>query len=151
MNVWPVWERLCLVETLSFHARPRSDTNSGWEGTGEGEVTVDRPHPLTAIFHERGTWKPSGGREMPFRNVYRWTADPEGTLIRLEHLRFGARRPVPLFDLIPVDDDVMESSEPHACAEDRYSARLLHDQEVIRLNWTIRGPRKDESLDYTYR
>jgi len=102
------------------------------------------------IFHERGTWTPEGGRQMPFRNVFRWTAAPEGDRIRLEHLRFGAGSPVYLFDLVRVGGAVLEAAEPHACSEDRYAARLTLDEGAIRLNWTITGPKKDKDITYLY-
>jgi hypothetical protein len=151
MDVWEVWHRSGRVRELQFEARPLSATNSGWSGTGDGTVEVEKADPLTSIFHERGTWTPEGGRQMPFRNVFRWTAAPDGGSIRLEHLRFGAGSPVFLFDLVPVADSVLESDEPHACSDDRYSARLVLVADTIRLNWTITGPKKAESLAYLYR
>lgn len=87
---------------------------------------------------------------MPFRNVFRWTAAPEGDRIRLEHLRFGAGSPVYLFDLVRVGGAVLEAAEPHACSEDRYAARLTLDEGAIRLNWTITGPKKDKDITYLY-
>jgi hypothetical protein len=42
------------------------------------------------------------------------------------------------------------SVEPHVCQEDRYAARMEFDEQVIRLNWTINGPKKDESIEYSY-
>ena len=151
MDVRGTWERLAIIRELWFEARPLSATASGWSGRGEGTVEVERIDPGTLIFHERGVWKPDVGREMPFRNVFRWTVAPEGDHLRLEHLRFGVESPVFLFDLVPVAVGVLESSGPHACGRDRYSARMVYDQEAIRVNWTITGPKKDESLAYRYR
>ena len=77
MDVWEVWSRLGRVGRVRFEARPHSHTNSGWSGTGDGAVEVERPDDLLRfVFHERGTWTPKGGRRMPFRNVFRCTAPP---------------------------------------------------------------------------
>ena len=88
---------------------------------------------------------------MPFTNVFRWTAAPDGGSIRLEHLRFGAGIPVFLLDLVPIVEGVLESSEPHVCREDRYSARMDDHRRAIRLGWTIRVPKKNETISYLYR
>jgi hypothetical protein len=136
MDVWGIWDRLGYVRELWFEARPLSATNSGWNGIGNGIVETQQADPLTLTFHERGTWTPEGGRQMPFRNVFRWTAAPDGGSIRLEHLRFGAESPVFLFDLVPIVEGVLEASEPHVCNEDRYSARMDYDLRAIRLKRT---------------
>lgn len=54
MDVWDVWHRLGGVRALRFEARPRSATDSGWDGTGDGTVEVEQVDPLTIIFHEQG-------------------------------------------------------------------------------------------------
>ena len=105
---------------------------------------------LEILFHERGTWTPEGGRQTTFSNLFRWTADPDGRFIRLEHLRFGPDHPVYFFDLVPVAEGVLESSEPHVCREDLYAARMDFDQQTVRLRWTITGPKKAEDISYTY-
>jgi hypothetical protein len=150
MDVWEVWERLGNIRELRFEARPHSSTNSGWSGTGHGTVEVERTAPLTLVFHERGVWTPEAGRQMPFRNVFRWTATLDGDRIRLEHLRFGAESPVFLFDLVPIAQGVLEADQPHACSDDRYSARLVLVAETIQLSWAITGPKKDEAITYLY-
>jgi hypothetical protein len=149
MDVWEFWARLGTVGGLRFEARSR--TGSGWDGQGQGTVKVERIDPRTLVFHERGTWTPERGRELPFTNVFRWSVSPDGDSVRLEHLRFGAENPVLLFDLVPVAGDVLEAAEPHACSEDRYWARMVYDRDAIRLNWTITGPKKDEAITYLYR
>jgi len=88
---------------------------------------------------------------MAFTNVFRWTADTAGQCLRLEHLRFGVDHPVYLFDLVKVSEGVLESSEPHACREDCYAARMEVDEQTIRLKWEINGPTKAETISYTYR
>jgi Family of unknown function (DUF6314) len=151
MVVREAWGRIRKVQELSFEARSLSIPNTGWNGRGEGTVVVEAVEPLTTIFHEKGSWMPEIGRPVPFNNVFRWTLDPEGRFIRLEHLRFGVEQPVYLFDLVPAGERTLVSSDPHVCREDLYAARLGFDPQTIGLSWTITGPKKDERINYLYR
>ncbi len=151
MDVRRVWDRLQSIWLLIFDAQSRGPTITGWTGTGRGTVEVELVDAATILFHERGTWTPEGGRGTKFTNVFRWTVDPDGRFIRLEHLRFGAEQPVYLFDLVPASEQILVSSEPHVCREDLYAARLEYDAEIVHLTWTITGPKKDERIAYWYR
>ncbi len=150
MDVRQAWTRLLAVQVLTFVARSRATTNTGWNGSGKGAVQMEAVEGDVILFHERGAWTPEVGRQNTFSNVFRWTADPDGRFIRLEHLRFGPDHPVYLFDLVPVGEGVLESSEPHVCREDLYAARMEFDQHTVRLRWTITGPKKAEDISYTY-
>ena len=68
------------------------------------EGDTDRPRLGVAA-------SPEGGRELRFRNVFRWSA--VGEALRLEHLRFGVAHPVFLFDLAPVAAGEWRSVSPH--------------------------------------
>jgi hypothetical protein len=151
MDVQKAWTRLPAVQELTFEARSRAAPNTGWNGTGKGVVRVEKLEQGVFFFHERGVWTPEEGRQTTFTNVFRWTADPDGHFIRLEHLRFGRDHPVYLFDLVVVNEDVLESSEPHVCREDIYAARMEFDEQSVHLRWTINGPKKAETISYTYR
>jgi hypothetical protein len=150
MDVRKAWTRLLAVKELTFEARSRAARYTGWNGFGKGAVQVEPVEAGVIVFHERGAWTPEGGRQATFSNVFRWTVDPDCRFIRLEHLRFGSDQPVYLFDLVPVDEGVLESSEPHVCQEDLYAARMEFDQHTVRLRWTITGPKKAEDISYTY-
>lgn len=149
-NVVVAWDRLAAVRTLFFKSKSNSVVRSGWDGEGSGEVKVEQSDPFTLVFDEKGMWKTSEGRQIPFSNTYRWTLDQAGTSIRLEHLRFGPTRPVLLFDLVPVSEHSLESASPHVCSEDCYSARMEVDPAVIRLDWKVAGPNTDEAISYRY-
>ena len=112
---------------------------------------VEQPDDATLIFRESGAWQNGDGPRLNFRNVFRWTLDPSGDRLRLEHLRFGAERPVYLFDLVPVIGGGLESAEPHACRDDQYAANLVFDSGEVRLYWKIIGPAKDSEVNYVYR
>ena len=104
-----LWDGLQRVRSVRFISR--SDT-PGWDGTGVGSVAVESPSEEVLVYTESGTWQPAKGRETRFSNVFRWTlTGPES--IRLEHLRFGADRPVFLFDVAPGSSGEWASVRPH--------------------------------------
>jgi hypothetical protein len=150
MTVVEAWMRLRTVQRLSFVARSRAAPGSGWNGRGEGTVRVEEVDSRTTLFHESGSWTPEAGRAIPFSNVFRWTLDDDADFLRLEHLRFGAEHPVYLFDMVSASEAVLVSAELHVCRDDLYAARLEFDEQKIRLNWTIAGPKKNESIEYSY-
>lgn len=141
-----LWQRLGSVRALSFVAR--SERPDGWNGTGRGTVVVRRAGEGTLLFTESGVWRPEGGRDTRFGNVFRWTT--VGERLRLEHLRFGEGHPVYLFDLAPSGGREWRSVSPHLCGEDCYAATALVLDDSIILRWSINGPRKQEEIEYTY-
>ncbi len=142
-----LWDRLCLVRSLSFTAQ--SGANTGWSGGGAGTVQVQVAGHAVMTFHEQGNWRPAASeREIRFTNIFRWTRT--GEVLRLEHLRFGEANPVFLFDLAQVSEMEWRSASPHVCSEDCYSAVLLVGVDGIVLKWTIDGPRKKEAIEYHY-
>src|SRR6266478_2654180 len=66
-----LWERLSQVRALSFLAR--SGKPDGWNGKGSGTVVVQQTEAGSMTFTESGVWRPEGGRDLRFRNVFRWT------------------------------------------------------------------------------
>jgi hypothetical protein len=104
-----LWDGLQRVRFVRFISR--SDT-PGWNGIGFGSVAVESPSEEVLVYVESGIWQLAKGRETRFSNVFRWTlTGPE--LIRLEHLRFGADRPVFLFDVAPGSSGEWASVRPH--------------------------------------
>lgn len=143
----PLWHFLGQVQCLSFVAR--SELPVGWNGHGSGSVVVEQPADDILIFHESGIWQPQGGGEIDFSNIFRWLRlGPE--VIRLEHLRYGPEQPVYLFDLAVQDDGEWKSVEPHLCREDVYEAHLWLYEPSILMTWSITGPKKQETLEYSY-
>ncbi len=141
-----LWDRLGSVSSLSFVAR--SGRPGGWNGAGNGTVVVARPEPASMTFTESGFWRPEGGRDIRFHNVFRWSAT--GATIRLEHLRFGVEHPVYLFELAQAGEREWRSVSPHQCQEDCYAAILIVDNDRIILRWSIDGPWKQETVEYAY-
>jgi len=144
------WERLKSVSHFTRQAHSRSKEEKGWEGKGKGDVLVVRQSDSVLIFHERGSWKVEQGKDIEFSNIFRWTFDRRACLISLEHLRLGPDHPVFLFHLAPMRHNLLASVESHLCEEDSYLAQIPWDQDCIRLNWRVIGPRKNEELEYCY-
>ena len=137
---------LARVNELSFEACSKS--RSGWSGNGQGQVEVEET-PEALIFRESGTWQSPQGRHFPFHNVYRWTFDAEGA--SLEHLRFGADKPVFLFKLVPRGLRFWSSDCGHQCSLDLYTATLKIHDDHLALDWKVAGPEMDEDIRYIYR
>lgn len=143
-----LWQFLSRVRFLRFVAE--SDRPTGWNGIGQGIVDVTVPSEGILIFTESGSWRPTGGRDINFSNVYRWTM-LDAERVRLEHLRFGPQRPVLLFEMIPDPAGAWIAATPHECGEDCYTAELRLREAGLSLHWVIAGPNKSESIKYEYR
>ena len=143
-----LWNQLGRVAQLSFFAQSGNGA-AGWNGSGEGKVAVSQQAEVIR-FDESGHWQTAAGQTLTFRNVFRWSLGPGGDHIQLEHLRYGENQPVFLFDLIAVGSAELQSAEPHHCAADVYTGRLVLDANGFTLDWYIRGPRKDEHIRYRY-
>jgi hypothetical protein len=109
MKLQTVWSRIAAVRALTFKAS--SGGSTGWTGSGVGTVDVSRTASDVLVYSESGTWTASGGKQLSFTNVYRWTLLSE--TIRLEHLRLGTENPVHLFDLAVIGDSRLASVDPH--------------------------------------
>ena len=144
------WVRLGTVSTLAFRSTSSGNTISGWVGSGEGTVEVSRPDSHTIIYAEKGTWCSEDGISVDFRNTYRWRLNAGKGEIALSHLRFGPENVVELVHLYPLSDTVWQSVRPHSCGQDRYEATLFVEEEDILLCWSVKGPQKEELLQYVY-
>ena len=141
-----LWCQLRRVALVSFEAKSEAET--GWNGKGNGFVTVSEPSEGMLLFTEEGYWKPNGRNDLHFTNVFRWTKFKDA--LRLEHLRYGPENPIFLFDLAPGVNGEWHSQNPHHCGEDCYSGSLALAGNQILVHWQIRGPRKNESIRYVY-
>jgi hypothetical protein len=141
-----VWDHLRRVRSLSFVAR--SGVEAGWNGRGSGSVVVEESADRMLTFSESGLWRPEVGPVTRFHNVFRWSVI--GATLRLEHLRLGANRPVHLFDLAQSRERQWNPVSSHLCNADCYSAELRVCEDHLDLSWSINGPRKQETLEYTY-
>jgi Family of unknown function (DUF6314) len=143
-----LWSTLQQVRLLRFDANSQATT--GWNGTGSGSVVVSEDVSGILVFSESGTWQPRGQdqRSIRFTNTFRWSALE--SRIRLEHLRFGPANPVVLFDLVENEKGEWNEDSPHQCSEDCYTARLTINGNELLIAWSVNGPKKRESIAYTY-
>lgn len=141
-----LWARFGEVAAVRFTST--SYSGIGWSGVGSGLVKVSEPAPNVLVLSESGVWQQDGGKELRFSNVFRWTL--MGERLRLEHLRFGEGKPVFLFDMAADADGAWREVNPHPCRDDCYRASVRLQDERIFINWLVRGPEKNEVIDYVY-
>lgn len=144
-----IWDRLSSISSLQFEAT--SSTDTGWNGKGRGTIRVEKPSEHVLLFSESGEWTPEESVPLSFRNVFRWTLNPNNPSVLLEHLRFGPDHPVILFELQPTTPSFWSTITPHLCGQDTYDAVLHITPDALKMHWTIQGPAKNESLIYIYR
>jgi DNA-binding transcriptional ArsR family regulator len=144
------WDKLRQVTKLSFNAKSKSKIELGWAGKGTGDVVVNKENNHVFIYTEKGVWVNKNGDQMNFTNVFRWTLDRYAGVISLEHLRRGADRPVFLFHLAPTNAHSLSSVDSHLCEGDTYFGQIHFDENSLRLNWRVIGPKKNEEIDYYY-
>lgn len=145
-SITDMWEQLGNVAVVQFKAE--SFSGIGWDGAAIGVVKVSKPETNVIVFEESGQFRKPDGKELNFRNVFRWTRIEEN--IRLEHLRFGADNPVFLFDLTCDENGVWREIIPHPCRDDCYAATLRIEDNTVLVRWTVRGQKRNEVIDYIY-
>lgn len=150
MDLNRFWKRLASVQGIRFQAKSRSKIESGWKGTGSGEVRVTHSSDTVLLFHEKGTWFGENGQEMNFNNVFRWTLDKTAGGISLEHLRRGTNHPVFLFQLVPSRKNSLTSIDAHICGNDSYFGEFFCTPQSLHLHWRVIGLKKNEEIDTHY-
>jgi hypothetical protein len=141
-----LWNQLGNITRIEFSAR--SDSGGiGWNGKGSGFVDARKTGDNQLVFIESGTWI-SKDTSLPFSNIFRWTKNTE--IIQLEHLRYGEDNPVSLFSLTSMSNSCWKSQQPHYCEADIYDAEIRISGVLLEMNWTIIGPKKNETLRYVY-
>lgn len=141
------------VSRVDFFSSSQDGSRTGWDGKGTGRVVIE-VDPISSVkqirLYETGEFKGDAFGMVTYRNTYRfdWLSDR----IRLYHERLGADNAVWLVDLVlsKLDPRVLVSDSPHLCGDDTYNASLkLLDGRFV-LIWDIRGPRKNEHIEYYY-
>ena len=146
-----LWKQLGAIKKLEFTSQCRKIPPSYEPRKGVGEVKIQEKTEEIITFFEKGRWQGIHSKnERAFTNVFRWCLNPKTELISLEHLRFGKERPVFLFTLTAVDQNLLKSLPSHECKEDTYFGSVLFDHHYVHLNWRILGPNKNELLSVVY-
>ncbi len=146
-----LWKGLLQISQLNITSVCRRIPPSFERREGKGKVILQDISENSITTFEKGQWQGVHAKEtVAFTNVFRWQVDWEKERLSLEHLRFGTDRPVFLFYLIPVEDHLLKSLEPHECKEDTYFGSVLFDDHYIHLNWRVVGPKKNETTQMVY-
>ncbi|WP_423821730.1 DUF6314 family protein [Salinisphaera sp. SPP-AMP-43] len=143
-----IWQQLAALRRLSFVARPGPGSTTGWSGRGQAELSPESAGADWRLV-ERGRFQPAGAaRDVAFHNIYRWQRLADG--LALSHERFGTDAAVFLFELVDDGQGRLVSRAGHHCGADVYAAQLVPMADGFTLDWTIRGPAKNERLYYHY-
>ncbi len=141
-----MWDTLSTVSQLKMLIKSGSSYQAG---VGVAEVHVEKIGSNILVFKEKGEWQ-QGLSQTEFVNVFRWTLDPSGCLINLEHLRHGKSHPTFLFSLFPNEKGKFTSIMPMHCRDDIYIGSLSSFQNQFRMNCRVIGPKKNEEISYCY-
>ena len=143
-----LWQQFATITKLAFttHARKPSD----WNGRGQGLVSVNQPHQHSIIFHESGIWQSNNGRQSRWTNIWQWSRHLSDNTIGIAHLRLGVDKPVHLLNLITYNGDIWQSTAPHRCGNDDYTATMTRHNGSITIQWHMQGPNKDAMTQYRY-
>lgn len=143
------WKKLSLVDSLNFTTRSVKDTESETK-RGEAKVQKSFLNEDQILFHEVGEWVDGAHSKSHFSNQFLWTLDLVNERVSLEHLRYGPKNPVFLFDLKLSKKNSLVSQDPHLCKDDTYLGALIWSTKGIELNMRVIGPHKNHFLNYQY-
>lgn len=146
-----LYERLLGVKRMSFDARSKTGSQTGWDGHGEAEVCVKAQGHATQgslWLIERGYYHGTAITPIRFSNTFRLEFSP--CRVGFFHERFGHENAVWLFDMVSGGNGLLASDEPHQCAKDRYAVTLALRPDAVEMCWAITGPRKNEHIRYSY-
>lgn len=146
-DLFRFWERLLKVTSLSLKVKPVQEK----ERIGKAKVDISLTAPSVLLFEEKGHWYINQKADTGFRNTFRWSLDAKSSLITLDHLRYGAKRPVFLFHLTAVTSSRLESVGAHLCKEDTYLGNITWNSNQVLFHWKVIGPKKNDELIYDYR
>lgn len=113
------------------------------------DILVNQFNDTSIITEESGDWINNIGQKVASKNIYRWTAY-NNSILRLEHLRFGEKKPIFLVDFYNEKNNLWKSLNPHICKNDKYSAQVLILPTTIKLLWNIETPKNNYSIISTY-
>jgi hypothetical protein len=141
------WNRLKAVRMLLINAKLYNEASIK---RGKGDVKVIEEGTSVISFQELGAWQMDNDKEIQFSNTLRWTLDLSSGTIGLEHLRFGAAKPVFLFHLKAKTESLLASIDSHLCGSDAYFGQLQIKSHFLQLSWRIVGPKKNDRIECLY-
>jgi len=112
-------------------------------------LKVTKPDNFSIITEELGGWINNLGQKVVSKNTYKWTAQND-SILKLEHLRFGEKKPIFLVNFYYKKTNFWKSLKPHICKQDVYEAELKIFSAKIMLIWNIQTPEHTYTIASTY-
>ncbi len=116
---------------------------------GEAAIHCEFISQSKCIFKEEGVWKAGALAGTSFKNCMRWSVDC--SRLHLEHLRYGAKKPVFLQTFKVCEKNHLVGQLPHQCHLDTYLGSITWNSSEILLQWKIEGPKKNKILLCKYK
>ncbi len=140
-----LWQRLQTVSQYTFVANNAAGSQTDWSGQGSGSVAIETGDS-EITFIETGIYETPEGKILNTRNRYRWVS--EKSEIQIWQLQRGEW--VYLLSLEYVSEFEWKTREPHLCVADEYVMDLKVESDALLVTWQIKGPRKNERIEYRY-
>lgn len=147
MNALLLLKRLAGIRQFTVHVEFPDDL--GGSHYGEGLTTVRSESAAEVILFDCGRW--SRPTHLRFSGGYRWNFANAVDGFKIDHIRHGADNPVFLAALVPVNPFLYKNLESYHCEADSYDVEVRFMEEEVVMQWSIRGPRKNQNLCIRYR
>lgn len=147
-----LWEKIGRLKSFQFKALNLGKSPlAGWSGQGYGVIDLEHLGSNEIRSYESGRYSaellPTEASHFKIQNAYEWVLKKD--CIQLSHVRYDL--PVKLVEIMPEKAcKTLVSIEAHVCGKDCYSAKFYLIDEGFRVEWKIKGSRKDEKLFYSY-
>jgi len=113
------------------------------------KLKVSHPDDSSIITEELGDWVNNYGQKVNSKNIYKWIAH-NNSILKLEHLRFGEKKPIFLVNFYNEKNNLWKSLKPYICEKDLYHAELVVAPTNIKLTWNIETLKNTYSITSTY-
>ena len=138
------------INRFTFKSYSKGNSQTLWQGNASGSVKASILSDNQIVFDEQGLVNLScNSKPIHFTNTYIFEHN-KGDTITIFHARFGFKNRVKLLDLEYQSNNIWIQQDPHLCDKDKYylTAEILRSK--IKFDWTIKGPKKDECIQYLY-
>lgn len=145
-NLKYLFNKLVKVKRLNFkvnHPNPSLNMQLNCN------LKVTRPDDSSIITEELGDWINNEGQKVVSKNIYKWSVQ-NNSILKLEHLRFGEKKPIFLVNFYNKKNYLWKSLKPHICEQDIYNAEIDISPTNIKLIWNINTPKHTYTIVSKY-
>ena len=145
-NLKYLFNKLVKVKRLNFkvnHPNPSLNMQLNCN------LKVTRPDDSSIITEELGDWINNEGQKVVSKNIYKWSVQ-NNSILKLEHLRFGEKKPIFLVNFYNEKNYLWKSLKPHICEQDIYNAEIDISPTNIKLIWNINTPKHTYTIVSKY-